>query len=430
MMRPLTTRTLIATASRRSPTKAAAAAFATEHNPSTITTTSIPRPGTAAGVDFDALGFGFTQARCMVEFDWMPDAHAWDGGRLKSEPELTVHAMSSAVHYGCSIFEGAKALHTAQGEICLWNARENARRFSRGAARLMMPVVPEDVFLKAMRLAVANNAEFVPPFGSGGSLYLRPFLFGHGPMLGLAPAPRCKFCVLGIPVGNYYGSSGARPLHALVVDRFDRAAPGGVGSVKAAGNYASDVFPSQWAKSAGYENVLYLDAADRKWIEEFSVANFVGITRGRDGGAAGGTYTTPDSCSILPSITNKMMSVLAKRRGMRVERRRVAVEELSHFDEVGGVGTAVVVSPCASVTHGEEVYEFDPAVPILQSLYEEFVGIQTGQVADTFGWLDPVDVEEHRVSFPEEGARHQTVELGYRPQSSFSSSWEAQEIEA
>ena len=214
----------------------------------------------SAGLDWANIGFDFQKTNGYVKFTWRHGA--WDEGVFEPEPYLNIHVMSAAIHYGQAIYEGAKAHHCQDGAVRLWNIESNARRMLRGCERMMMPEVPVDMFRKACEWAVRANRAYVPPFGTNGSMYLRPYIFGHGPQLGLSPAPEFHFCVLAIPVASYY-KSGLMPIDSLVIDTHDRAAPQGVGNVKASGNYGADILPSLRAKALGYPTVLYLDAKVR-----------------------------------------------------------------------------------------------------------------------------------------------------------------------
>ena len=215
-----------------------------------------------------------------------------------------------------SLFEGCKAFRCKDGKVRVCNLDANAARLKTGSERLVMPEVPPQMFNDAVDWAVRTNAEFVPPYGTGGSLYIRPFLLGSGPILGLQPASEFTFMVSVTPVGNYFGGGAVQGVHASVSAAFDRAAPRGTGSVKAGGNYAADLLPLQLAKADGFGTTLYLDSNEQKYIEEFSVSNFIGIS-------ADGAYCTPASGSILPSITNKMLMQLATDEGLDVQPREV-----------------------------------------------------------------------------------------------------------
>jgi branched-chain amino acid aminotransferase len=256
--------------------------------------------------------------------------------------------------------------------------------------RLMMAAPSEELFLQVVNEAVRDNIAYVPPYGSGGALYIRPLLFGSGPRIGLQPADEYIFLVMVIPVGDYYKGGLASPVDALIVKDFDRAAPRGVGNVKVAGNYAADLLPNMLGKKRGFPISLYLDAATQTVIEEFSTSNFVGIDNKNK------KYVTPKSASVLPSITNKSLMTIAADEGFTVEKRAVPLNELTTFDEVLAVGTAVVVTPVGSVTvfndkNEPTKYEFGQQYeggigPTTRRLYDRVRAIQMGQEEDKFGW--------------------------------------------
>ena len=232
-----------------------------------------------------------------------------------------------------------------------------------------------------MRRAVRANEDYVPPYGTGGSLYIRPLLIGTGPQIGVAPAREYTFIVMVMPVGAYY-RGGLKPVRALVVEDYDRAAPRGMGDVKVGGNYAASLYAHEAAKRAGYPVELYLDPKTHTYIEEFATSNFLAITKD-------GTYVTPDSHSVLPSVTNNTLQQIAADLGMRVERRPVPFDELESFAEVAACGTAVVVTPVYEITRGDKVITIsDPETsgPVLQKLYDTVQGIQYGVLPDKHGW--------------------------------------------
>lgn len=306
----------------------------------------------------------------------------WSKPESSAEPYLRIHALSNVLHYGQALFEGLKAFSGKDGKISVFRSDENAKRMQMGAKRLGMAQVPNELFQEMIDRAIKENVDYVPPYGSNGSLYLRPFLFGHGPKLGLGKAPSYTFGVIASPVGNYY-PQGPKPVKGVVLARYDRAAPLGVGNVKAAGNYAPDVVPSTDAAERGYTIVLYLDAAKHEFVEEFSTSNFVGIK--------GNTYITPDSPSILGSVTNLCLQQLARDAGMKVEKRPVPFSEVSTLDEVAACGTAVVITPLATIT--DERVETPKVVkigtgefPKMMDLYNRVRAIQNGDAPDVHGW--------------------------------------------
>jgi branched-chain amino acid aminotransferase len=253
-----------------------------------------------------------------------------------------------------------------------------------------MPILPKEVFEEACAMAVKENAAYVPPFGSNGSLYLRPFMFGHGPKLGLGKAPTYTFGVVANPVGNYY-PQGPKPVKAVVLKEYDRAAPFGAGNAKCAGNYAPDIIPSEQASKRGFTVVLYLDAAKHKYVEEFSTSNFIAISKNKK------KYITPDSRSILASVTNATLQEIARDMGLTVETRKIPFSEVKRFSEVAACGTAVVITPISSITNdntreGEDAVTTigDGTFPVMESLYQRVRGIQNGEQPDKFGWLKNV----------------------------------------
>lgn len=334
-------------------------------------------PADPASLDWGQLGFDYVPTKSIALFEYSEDK-GWDAGRLQG-PMLNLHIASNALHYGQAIFEGLKVFRTKQGDVSAFNPLANCARLNRGCRRLLMPAVPEDVFMAGLESAIKDNAAYVPPYGSGGALYARPMLFGHGAKLGLGPAPKYSFAVMVSPVGAYYKGGKMSPLDALVIDDYDRAAPRGMGAVKAAGNYAADTLPAHEAKERGFPIGLYLDCVEHKYIEEFSTSNLVGISKD------GSTFVTPKTPSILPSITNEMLQKLALDRGMKVEQRAVEVTELADFSEVACCGTAVVLGPLKSVTHGKTKYTFDH-FDTLQKLYDDFTAVQNGDAPDKHGF--------------------------------------------
>ena len=251
-----------------------------------------------------------------------------------------------------------------------------------------MPPIPVDMFIDAVDKVVRANEEYVPPYGTGGSLYLRPLLIGTGPQIGVAPAKEYTFMVMVMPVGAYY-KGGLKPVRAVILDDWDRAAPNGMGDVKVGGNYAASLYAHEKAKHDGWPVELYLDAKTHKYVEEFSTSNFIGITRD-------GTYVTPDSNSILPSITNMSLKQCAADLGWKVECRPVPYEEIREFAEVAACGTAVVITPVWEITRGEDVIKIsdkDTVGEHLQKLYDTVQGIQYGLLEDVHGWCHEVKID-------------------------------------
>lgn len=328
---------------------------------------------------WDNLGFAIRPMNGHVRFTWTDGE--WDKGVFVPAPYQLMHINAGALHYGVSVFEGMKAFACKDGKIKLLNPELNAMRMQSGADALLMPQVPKDLFVSAVKEAVRRNKEFVPPYGNNASMYIRPLLFASGQMLGLAPlANEYTFFVTVMPAGGYFGKGSEVGVKALVSLNHDRAAPQGLGNVKAAGNYAADLAPVHGAHGEGYNTTLYLDAKHGQYVEEFSVCNFVGITKD-------GRYVTPKSDTILASTTNKMMQQLAKDRGMIVEERPIDFDkEIGEFKEIGMCGTAAVVVKVKSITKAGKVHEFDD-FDTIASLRSDLVGIQCGEVEDKHGWM-------------------------------------------
>ncbi|CAM9770525.1 unnamed protein product [Ectocarpus sp. 13 AM-2016] len=340
-------------------------------------------PGTA-DMDWENLGFEYRDVNSHVKFTFKNGA--WDEGEMVKDPYVKVHIANTALHYGQSVFEGLKAFHGKDGSVKLFRPDENAKRIRASAERILMEPPPADLFIKACKMAVKANMEYVPPYGSEGALYLRPLLFGTGARIGLQPSDEYTLLVMAIPVGNYY-KGGFKPTTAVVIEDYDRAAPKGVGAVKVAGNYAADMMPNMLAKQAGYPIGLYLDAKTNTLVEEFSTSNFFAVTEDNK-------FVTPDSPAVLPSITNKSLMQLAEDEGMVVEHRPVPFDEVSSFKEVAACGTAVVMTTIKQIVKGGEIISInggsDETGPVCQALYDRVRGVQAGELEDKFGWMMPV----------------------------------------
>lgn len=332
---------------------------------------------------WDNLGFSIRSMNGHVRYTWTDGK--WDQGLFVPAPYQLMHINAGALHYGVSVFEGLKAFACKDGKVRIMNPGLNAARMKRGSAALLMPEVPKEMFVNAAKEAVRRNREFIPPYGNNASMYIRPLLFASGQMLGLAPlANEYTFFVTVMPAGGYFSKgAGEVGVKAYVSEDHDRAAPMGTGAVKAAGNYAADLNPVHTAHKLGYNTTLYLDAKSRQYIEEFSVCNFIGITKD-------GRYVTPKSETILASTTNIMLQQLAKDRGMIVEERPIDFEkEIGEFAEVGMCGTAAVVVKVASITRGDKVYTYD-SFDTISSLRSDLTAIQCGELEDKHGWMTEV----------------------------------------
>ena len=295
---------------------------------------------------------------------------------------INMHIAATALHYGQESFEGLKAYRGKDGKIRIFRWEENAIRLINSAKGIEMAPVPMELFKEAIFKAVKMNERFVPPYGSGASLYIRPLLYGSGAEVGVKPASEYTFIVFVTPVGPYF-KGGVKPVNMLICRDVDRAAPLGTGRFKIGGNYAASLRAIVRAHEEGFGNVIFLDAKEKKFIDECGPANFFGIKNN--------TYVTPLSESILPSITNKSLLALAENMGIKTERRPVPVEELSEFEEAGACGTAAVISPIAKIVDADanKIYEYckdGKPGPISMKLYHKLVNIQYGDEPDIFGW--------------------------------------------
>jgi len=331
-----------------------------------------------ADLDWGNLPFSYLKTDYNIRYTWKDGV--WSAGDLVPDEMLNLHMAAPSLHYGQEAFEGLKAYETADGRVVTFRPEENARRLQKSCRRIFIPEVPEEMFLEAIEKVIKANAKFVPPYGTGASLYIRPFIIGAGARVGLGPASEYLFAVFVTPVGPYY-RGGFIPVKALALEQFDRAAPLGVGDCKVGGNYAAGLSGGQHAHSLGYSVPLYLDSKEKKYIDEFGTSNFIAIR--------GNTYITPLSSSILPSITNDSLAGIAKDIGMSIERRPIEITELETFDEVGAVGTAAVITPVNLIHYRDRDYTFgsgETAGPVITELYNRLTGIQTGDMDDTFGW--------------------------------------------
>jgi len=335
--------------------------------------------------DWKNLPFGY------IKTDQNIRCHFKDGkwGKLEasSSEYINIHIAATGLHYGQEAFEGLKAYMGKDGKIRLFRWEENAKRMIFSAGGVKMAPVPVEMFREALFQAVKLNIKFVPPYGSGASLYIRPLLYGSGPEVGVKPADEYTFIVFVTPVGPYF-KGGIKPVNMLICRDVDRAAPLGTGIFKVGGNYAASLRALITAKEGGYASTIFLDAKEKKFIDECGPANFFGI---KDN-----TYITPKSESILNSITNMSLIRIAESLGMKTERRRVPVEELSEFIETGACGTAAVISPIGKIVDPDKnmIYEYcKDGMPGKASmkLYNKLVGIQNGDEPDEFGWTTIVE---------------------------------------
>ena len=307
---------------------------------------------------------------------------AWGPIELKTDPHINIHIAATPLHYGQACFEGLKAFTQKNGDVAIFRPDANGERMIRSAERIVMQAPPVELFVDACKQVVKENLDYVPPFGTGASLYLRPFIFGLTPKVGVQPSDDYAFIVFATPVGPYY-KGGMKPIRAYVQEKYDRAAPKGVGNAKVAGNYAAGLLGDKDAKKKGFSTCLYLDSAEHKYIDEFSASNFFAISKDKK------TYITSNSAAALPSITNDALQTIARDLGMNVEKRPVPFSELGTFSEVGACGTAAVITPVGEIVRGEMTLKFgemDKPGETLTKLYNQLTGIQNGVIADTHGW--------------------------------------------
>jgi len=311
----------------------------------------------------------------------------WGELEISTSENITMHMAATCLHYGQEVFEGLKAFRGPDGKIRVFRMDENASRMQRSAELILMQPFPVDKFEEAVRKVVKLNERFVPPYESGASLYIRPLLIGTGPKVGVQPSDEYLFALFVTPVGPYF-KTGFKPSKVIILRDFDRAAPHGTGTIKCGGNYAASLQSGQIAHDKGYSMVVYLDAKEKKYIDECGAANFFMIK--------GNTYLTPESTSILPSITNKSLIQLAKDMGMKVERRPIALSEIPTFDEIGACGTAAVISPIGQIDDGDtgESYiiskDGEPG-KVSAKLYHALRAIQYGEVPDPHGWTTIIE---------------------------------------
>ncbi|HQJ06662.1 MAG TPA: branched-chain amino acid aminotransferase [Spirochaetota bacterium] len=341
-----------------------------------------------ADLDFANLDFSYRKVNANIRYYYRNGK--WDGGTLTDEEYFPLHIAATCVHYGQAIFEGLKVYETKNGDVVAFRPIENQKRMVKSAEKLFMARITEEIFLEALDRVVNANKEFVPPYGSGASLYIRPLLIGISPHIGVKPSEDYLFMILVTPVGPYF-KGGFKPVKMLVVEDLDRAAPFGLGDVKAAGNYAAGLRGYFRAKENNFTDVIYLDAKERKYMDESGPANFIAIMKD-------GTYTTPQSSSVLPSITNMSLRTIAKDDfGWKTEQRSVAIDEITNFSEAGCCGTAAVITPVGEIRYRDKDYKlFDQgrtAGPKVTQLYERLVKIQLGEVEDTRGWLRKIEIK-------------------------------------
>lgn len=332
-------------------------------------------------IDWSNIGFGYVQTDKRYVSNYKDGK--WDEGGLTEEANVVLNECAGVLQYAQTVFEGLKAYRTEDGHIVTFRPDLNASRMADSARRLEMPVFPEDRFIRAVEQVVAANADYVPPYGSGATLYIRPYMFGTNPVIGVKPSDEYQFRVFATPVGPYF-KGGAKPITIRVCD-FDRAAPHGTGHIKAGLNYAMSLHAIVDAHQQGYDENMYLDSATRTKVEETGGANFIFITKDNK-------LVTPKSDTILPSITRRSLVYVAKEYlGMEVEEREVLFEEVKEFAECGLCGTAAVISPVGKVVdHGKEICfpsGMEEMGPVTKKLYDTLTGIQMGHIKAPESWI-------------------------------------------
>ena len=336
-------------------------------------------------IDWSNIGFGYMKTNARFVSDYKDGK--WDEGRMTSDDTVTISECAGVLQYAQTVFEGLKAYTTCDGRIVVFRPDLNASRLADSCRRLEIPVYPEDKFIEAIEKVVKANADFVPPYGTGATLYIRPYIFGSSPVIGVKPANEYQFRVFTTPVGPYF-KGGAKPITIKVSD-FDRAAPHGTGHIKAGLNYAMSLHAIVTAHEEGYDENMYLDAATRTKVEETGGANFLFVTKD-------GKVVTPKSNSILPSITRRSLMYVAEHYlGLEVEQREVYFDEVKDFAECGLCGTAAVISPVGKIyDHGNEICfpsGMEEMGPVTKQLYDTLTGIQMGRIEDRFGWVRVID---------------------------------------
>ncbi|MFZ7109874.1 branched-chain amino acid aminotransferase [Avibacterium avium] len=339
---------------------------------------------TIKNLDWENLGFGYIKTDYRYIAYWKDGK--WSKGELTQDNVLHISEGSTALHYGQQCFEGLKAYRCKDGSINLFRPDQNAERLQKSCQRLLMPEVPTEMFIDACKQVVKANQEWLAPYGTGATLYLRPFMIGVGDNVGVTPATEYIFSIFCCPVGAYF-KGGLKPTN-FIVSEYDRAAPHGTGAAKVGGNYAASLYPGKLAKQRNFSDCIYLDPATHTKIEEVGAANFFGITKDNK-------FVTPLSPSILPSITKYSLLYLAKERlGLEAIEGDVYINQLDQFKEAGACGTAAVITPIGGIQYGDDFHVFYSETEvgeITRKLYDELTGIQFGDVEAPAGWIVKVE---------------------------------------
>ena len=337
-------------------------------------------------IDWGNLGFGYIKTDYRYVSNYKDGK--WDDGEITTDDKVVLNECAGVLQYAQTVFEGLKAYTTEDGRIVTFRPDLNAERLNQSAARLEMPTLPEGRFIEAVEKTIKANAAFVPPYGSGATLYVRPYMFGSNPVIGVKPADEYQFRILVTPVGPYF-KGGAKPIVIKVSD-FDRAAPHGTGDIKAGLNYAMSLHAIVTAHEEGFAENMYLDAATRTKVEETGGANFLFVTKD-------GKVVTPKSNSILPSITRRSLIQVARDYlGLEAEEREITLEEVADMAECGLCGTAAVISPVGKINdHGKEICfpsGMEEMGPVTKKLYDTLTGIQMGRLEAPEGWVHEIKI--------------------------------------
>lgn len=336
-------------------------------------------------IDWSALPFSYVKTDFNVRCEFKDGK--WGEIEVSDSEYIPIHIAASTLHYGQEAFEGLKAFRGKDGKIRVFRMDESADRFRKSAEGVMMEPLPEDIFCEMARKVVKLNERFIPPYGTGASLYIRPLEIGMSPRVGVSPSSEYLVIMLVTPVGPYF-KEGFKPTKVCLSREYDRVAPKGTGAIKVGGNYGASLVAGEKAHSLGYSVMLYLDPKEKKYIDECGAANFFGIKNN--------TYVTPASESILPSITNKSLRQLARDMGLKVEQRHVTLDELDTFEEIAACGTAAVCSPVSQIDDLDMGVKYvisstNEAGPVTTALYNKILAIQHGEEPDTHGWCEIIE---------------------------------------
>jgi len=338
----------------------------------------------ALDIDWKNLPFGYSPTDYNVRCQYRDGK--WGEMEISSSEFIPLHMAATSLHYGQEAFEGMKAYMGKDGKIRIFRWKDNSQRLASSAKGVKMAVVPDELFHQAIIKSIMLNKRFIPPYGTGATLYIRPLLIGTGAEVGVKPGKEYLFVVFVAPVGPYF-KEGFKPVDMMICRGYDRAAPLGTGNIKVGGNYAASLISLEMGHEKGFSSVIYLDAREKKYIDECGPANFFAIK--------GNSYITPDSVSILPSITNKSLMTLASDMGMKVEKRQVPEEELADFEETGACGTAAVITPIRKIVDPDmnKVFEYckdGKPGPVTTILFNKLTAIQFGDEPDNHGWIEIV----------------------------------------